>query len=179
MERKQITRFVLTALFAALIAAGAFIKIPLAPAPVTLQTLFALLAATILPPAMVLLSVISYLLLGAIGLPIFTTGGGLAAMLGPTGGFLIGMIPGVLAGSLIMKAMENRVRLASIISAIATTALIYLVGLPWMSVQLNLSFTATLAAGLLPFIVGDTLKIIITVIVTPQVRARVKEILEK
>lgn len=179
MERKQITRFVLTALFAALIAAGAFIKIPLAPAPVTLQTLFALLAATILPPAMVLLSVVSYLLLGAIGLPIFTTGGGLAAMLGPTGGFLIGMIPGVLAGSLIMKTMENRVRLASIISAIATTALIYLVGLPWMSVQLNLSFTATLAAGLLPFIVGDTLKIIITVIVTPQVRARVKEILEK
>ena len=100
-------------------------------------------------------------------------------MLGPTGGFLIGMIPGVLAGSLIMKAMENRVRLASIISAIATTALIYLVGLPWMSVQLNLSFTATLAAGLLPFLVGDTLKIIITVIVTPQARARVKEILEK
>ena len=145
MERKQITRFVLTALFAALISAGAFIKIPLVPAPVTLQTLFALLAA----------------------------------MLGPTGGFLIGMIPGVLAGSLIMKAMENRVRLASIISAITTTALIYLVGLPWMAVQLNLSFTATLAAGLLPFLVGDTLKIIITVIVTPQARARVKEILEK
>ena len=179
MERKQITRFVLTALFAALIAAGAFIKIPLAPAPVTLQTLFALLAATILPPTMALLSVVSYLLLGVLGLPIFTTGGGLAAMLGPTGGFLIGMIPGVLAGSLIMKAMGNRVRLASIISAIATTALIYLVGLPWMSVQLNLSFTATLAAGLLPFLVGDTLKIIITVIVTPQARARVKEILEK
>ena len=179
MERKQITRFVLTALFAALIAAGAFIKIPLAPAPVTLQTLFALLAAAILPPVMALLSVIAYLLLGAIGLPIFTTGGGFAAMLGPTGGFLIGMIPGVLAGSLIMKAMESRVRLASIISAITTTVLVYLVGLPWMSVQLNLSFAATLAAGLLPFLVGDTLKIIVTVIVTPQVRARVKELLEK
>lgn len=179
MERKQITRFVLTALFAALIAAGAFIKIPLAPAPVTLQTLFALLAAAILPPVMALLSVIAYLLLGAIGLPIFTTGGGFAAMLGPTGGFLIGMIPGVLAGSLIMKTMESRVRLASIISAITTTVLVYLVGLPWMSVQLNLSFAATLAAGLLPFLVGDTLKIIVTVIVTPQVRARVKELLEK
>ena len=72
MERKQITRFVLTALFAALISAGAFIKIPLVPAPVTLQTLFALLAATILPPAMALLSVVSYLLLGVLGLPIFT-----------------------------------------------------------------------------------------------------------
>lgn len=179
MERKQITRFVLTALFAALISAGAFIKIPLVPAPVTLQTLFALLAATILPPTMALLSVVSYLLLGVLGLPIFTTGGGFAAMLGPTGGFLIGMIPGVLAGSLIMKAMESRVRLASIISAITTTVLVYLVGLPWMSVQLNLSFAATLAAGLLPFLVGDTLKTIITVIVTPQVRARVKELLEK
>ena len=54
MERKQITRIVLIALFAALVAAGAFIKIPLVPAPMTLQTLFMLIASATLPPLMAL-----------------------------------------------------------------------------------------------------------------------------
>ena len=57
MERKQITRTVLVALFAALVAAGAFIKIPFVPVPMTLQTLFALLAAACLPPSMAVSSI--------------------------------------------------------------------------------------------------------------------------
>ena len=104
MERKEITKIVLVALFAALIAAGAFIKIPLVPVPVTLTTLFVLLAALCLPPFMALSSIVVYLFLGGIGLPIFTSGGGLAAMLGPTGGYLFGMIPAALLGSLIMSS---------------------------------------------------------------------------
>ena len=103
MERKEITKIVLVALFAALIAAGAFIKIPLVPVPVTLTTLFVLLAALCLPPLMALSSIVVYLFLGGIGLPIFTSGGGLAAMLGPTGGYLFGMIPAALFGSLIIR----------------------------------------------------------------------------
>ena len=67
MERRQITVFVLVALFAALIAAGAFIRIPFIPVPITLQTLFALLSAAVLPPLMSLSSVIVYLVLGGIG----------------------------------------------------------------------------------------------------------------
>ena len=93
MERKQITKTVLVALFAALVAAGAFIKIPFVPVPMTLQTLFALLAAACLPPSMAVSSIVIYIFLGAIGLPILTAGGGLAAVLGPTGGYLFGMIP--------------------------------------------------------------------------------------
>ena len=99
MERKEITKIVLVALFAALIAAGAFIKIPLVPVPVTLTTLFVLLAALCLSPLMALSSIVVYLFLGGIGLPIFTSGGGLAAMLGPTGGYLFGMIPAALFGN--------------------------------------------------------------------------------
>ena len=69
MERKQILRIVLTALFAALIAAGAFIRIPLVPAPMTLQTLFLLIAALCLPFRLAVASTAAYLFLGAVGLP--------------------------------------------------------------------------------------------------------------
>ena len=66
MERKEITKIVLVALFAALIAAGAFIKIPLVPVPVTLTTLFVLLAALCLSPLMALSSIVVYLFLPAV-----------------------------------------------------------------------------------------------------------------
>ena len=179
MERKQIAVFVLVALFAALIAAGAFIRIPFIPVPITLQTLFALLSAACLPPLLSLSSVAAYLFLGGIGLPVFTTGGGLAAMLGPTGGYLIGMVPASIAGSLMMKAIGSRIRLASLLSTIASTLLIYAVGLPWLSWQMDLSPSATLAAGLLPFIPGDILKIIVASAVIPVIRPRISEMLDR
>ena len=121
MERKRITVSVLVALFAALAAAGAFIKIPMVPVPMTLQTLFALLAATCLPPLMAISSIAIYLFLGAIGLPIFTGGGGIGAMIGPTGGFLVGMLPSVAAGALVMQTLSSRPRLAASLAARLTS----------------------------------------------------------
>ena len=191
MERKEITKIVLVALFAALIAAGAFIKIPLViaagafikiplvPVPVTLTTLFVLLAALCLPPFMALSSIVVYLFLGGIGLPIFTSGGGLAAMLGPTGGYLFGMIPAALLGSLIMRLFESKSRIGAVISSIVSTVFIYLVGLPWLALQMDLSAGAVLAAGFVPFIVGDVLKIIVASITAPVIRPRIKELLER
>ena len=177
MERNQIMKCVLVALFAALIAAGAYIKIPLFPVPVVLSNLFVLLAASCLSPLLSFSSIIVYLLLGSIGLPIFTSGGGIAALLGPTGGYLFGMIPASIAGSFVMKAMEKRIRLASLLSALVSTVFIYLVGLPWLSVQAKLSMSTTIMSGLVPFVIGDTLKIIVTMIATPAIRPRVKELI--
>lgn len=179
MERKQITKITLTALFAALIAAGAFIKIPLVPVPVTLTTLFTLLTAACLPPSLALSSVIIYLLIGVVGLPVFTSGGGIAAMLGPTGGYLFGMLPATIAGSLVMKALESRIRLASLVSALVSTFCLYLVGLPWLAWQMDISLAAAFISGFVPFIIGDTLKIIVTVTVAPSARARIKELLAR
>lgn len=179
MERKHILRIVIVALFAALIAAGAFIKIPFFPVPITLQTLFTLFAAVSLPPTLALLSVLVYLFVGALGLPVFTTGGGLAAMLGPTGGYLIGLLPAAFIGAVIMKKMGERVRLASVFSAAAATVIIYAVGLPWLSSSMSLSLSATLTAGLVPFLIGDIVKYIVTVAVAPAIRGRVMELLEK
>lgn len=179
MERKQITGCVLVSLFAALIAAGAFVRIPFVPVPITLQTLFALMAALCLPVHLAVLSVAAYLVLGAAGLPIFTSGGGFAALLGPTGGYLIGMIPAVIAGGVMARAFAARPKLAAVLGSIAADALIYLIGIPWLAVSMDISITAALVSGLVPFIPGDALKIAVAASVSPLIRPRVLEMLER
>ena len=178
MERKQILKLVLVALFTALITAGAYIKIPVGPVPVSLCTFFVNLAASCLPLSLALATVLVYLFLGIIGLPVFTSGGGLAALMGPTGGYLVGYIPSVVFGALVMKLRGKNIRIASFLSAVVSTVFFYVVGLPWLSLMLDLPLSGTLGAGLFPFIFGDVLKIIVATLVTPSVRSRVKELLE-
>ena len=98
-------------------------------------------------------------------------------MLGPTGGYLIGMVPAAIAGSLIMKIMPRKGRPAAFISSLAATACIYLVGLPWLAAEMDLSLHATLAAGLLPFLAGDTVKLIAASMAAPMIRQRIAEML--
>lgn len=179
MNRKQITRIVIISLFAALISAGAYIRIPLAPVPVVLSNFFVLLAASCLPPLLSLASIAAYLFIGACGLPVFTSGGGIAALLAPTGGYLFGMIPAAIAGSLVMRILEKHIRLASVISALVSTLFIYLAGIPWLAYQLDISLPAAILSGFVPFIPGDTLKIVAASAVTPSLRPRIREMLER
>ncbi len=91
MERKKLKGMVFAALFAALTGAIAWFKVPLpfTPVPITLQTLMVLLSGAMLGPIYGALAMIVYLVLGAIGLPVFAGGSsGVGALLGPTGGYL-------------------------------------------------------------------------------------------
>lgn len=81
----------LCALFAVLIAVGAFIKLPVSIVPITLQTLFVILAALVLKKKAVY-SVLLYVGMGLLGLPVFTSGGGISYVLVPSFGYLIGFI---------------------------------------------------------------------------------------
>ena len=171
MDRKSIFRIVIIALFTALIAAGAFIRIPIPPVPITLQTLFAMLAACVLPPSAAVSCIIAYLLIGIIGIPVFTAGGGFAAIAGPTGGYLIGLLPAVLAASLVSKHMRGRA--GTIIATVLATAIIYAAGVPWLALAAGLPAKAALAAGLLPFITGDVIKAVAVIIIAPSARERI------
>lgn len=93
-DKLDIRSMVLCALFAALSAAGAFIKIPIGPVPVTMQFLFTNLAGLLLGAKRGLISVGLYILIGLIGIPVFTGGGGPAYVLMPTFGYLLGMALG-------------------------------------------------------------------------------------
>lgn len=174
MNTRTLTR---TALFAALTAAGAFIRIPLGYSSITLQFFFTAMAGCLLGPVWGPVSQAVYVALGLIGLPIFTQGGGLAYLLQPTCGFLIGLIPAAwVIGLLTAHRPPHPVRTA--LACLAGLAVLYAVGLPYMAVILNqyvgkaMDFSAILWAGMLPFLPGDMLKIAVTAALAPLLQKR-------
>lgn len=174
MNTRFLTR---TALFAALTAAGAFIRIPLGYSSITLQFFFTAMAGCLLGPVWGPVSQAVYVALGLIGLPIFTQGGGLSYLLQPTCGFLIGLIPAAwVIGLLTAHRPPHPIRTA--LACLAGLTVLYAVGLPYMAVILNLymgramDFTAILWAGMLPFLPGDMVKIAVTAALAPLLQKR-------
>ncbi|MDA3956109.1 biotin transporter BioY [Oceanispirochaeta sp.] len=163
MSKQLIRRTVLTAVFTALIAASSLFVLPVGPVPVVMTTLFVVLSGMLGGPWIGLSSVITYLLLGIIGLPVFAGGtAGLAKVMGPTGGFLIGYILAALAGGLLFHPKEGGSRgmtmVLAALSALIAGALIYVPGLPWLKYSLSMDWATAIKAGLLPFIPGFLIK---------------------
>jgi len=149
------TRTALTATFVALIALGAWISIPFVPVPLTLQTFFVLLAGVLLgrwgflPP-------LCYVVLGALGLPVFHNGlSGVGVLLGPTGGFLLGF---VVAGLVVGLAYERTGKAARIAGLALGTLAIYTCGAAWMQLSTGMTLLAAFVVGVLPFLPGDVVK---------------------
>ncbi|NLM29169.1 MAG: biotin transporter BioY [Methanomicrobiales archaeon] len=141
--------------FIALIAAGSWISIPLPPVPLTLQTLFVLLAGIIMQRYAVI-PVGLYILLGAANLPVFHNGtAGLGVLLGPTGGFLLGFLPAVLIVGIAYENESPKIRIAGLIAA---TCMIYLFGVVWLSWSASIPLLQAALLGVAPFLIGDALK---------------------
>ena len=158
---------------AALTAAAAQLVIPMWPVPITGQTFAVLLVGTTLGALRGALSMVLYIALGAIGLPIFTQGSaGWHVIAGPTGGYLVGFVlAAVLTGWLAQRSWDRKVVGAGV-AFLAGTVVIYAVGLPWLSVALGQlgypnDLSATLQAGLFPFVPGDILKAVAAGVLLP------------
>lgn len=166
----------MTALFAALIAAGAFISIPLpfSPVPIVLQNMFALLSGLVLGPLLGGAAAALYLITGALGAPVFAgAAGGIAHFLGPTGGFLFGyLLAGLTGGFLAGRPRSGRktplVRI--ILGTVLGFLVVYLPGIIRLKAVLNTSWEGALAAGFIPFIIGDVLKGVAAVLIAPRLR---------
>ena len=144
-----------SAAFIGLISLGAWVSIPFYPVPLTLQTLFVLLAGAVMKRYAVI-PVSVYVLLGALGLPVFHTGvTGFGVLLGPTGGYLIGF---VLAAPVVGLAYEHESAALRISSLVAATAIIYGCGVAWLMYSLGKGLIPAVVGGVLPFIPGDTIK---------------------
>lgn len=161
MKQKKTTSLimpVLSALFAASIAIGAYIIIPFNPVPFVLSNFFVLLAALFLGSKWGLVSVGLYLLCGTMGLPVFSKGGaGIAHLLGPGGGYLFGFLPAVWAGGFISERGGYSM-IKSIPAATVATLLIYVCGIPWLKVQTGMTWGNALIAGMLPYLFFDSIK---------------------
>ncbi|MAY64052.1 MAG: biotin biosynthesis protein BioY [Rhizobiales bacterium] len=143
---------------AALITIGAKVQIPFWPVPMTLHTLAIFFLAAALGPRLGFAAMAAYLGAGAIGLPVFSgspeRGTGLAYMVGPTGGYLLGYL---LSTLVIGRLAEGRGLVGKALAMLAGLAVVYAFGLAWLAL---FAPTSTLiATGFTPFILGDLLKI--------------------
>ena len=129
----------LCGLFAALTAIGAFIKIPLPPplVPFTLQFLFCALAGVLLGSKIGGLSQLIYVLVGLVGIPVFTEGGGLHYILKPTFGYLIGFVLGAYIIGLCMEKLKDINFKNLFISSLAGLAVFYILGVVYMYIIYN------------------------------------------
>ncbi len=169
-------KLVYTALLAVLTAAGAFLRIPLGFSSITLQFLFTAMAGVLLGAGGGALSQAVYVGLGLMGLPIFTTGGGLGYVLQPTFGFLLGLIPSAAVIGALTRRSASSGRI--VLACIAGLAVLYAVGIPYMALILNgymgkgMTPAALLWAYMVPFLPGDAVKIAVTAVLCPILRKR-------
>jgi biotin transport system substrate-specific component len=168
------TRYlVVSALLAALLAASAWISIPVGAVPVTLQVCIVILCGLLLPASWAAVPVIVYAVLGAIGVPVFSGGqGGLGVLVGPTGGYVLGFVLAAPVVAVVRGALKTRVVdvAADFVAALAGVLCIYALGWPQLAWVTGTSLQAAFIAGVLPFIAVDLFKAAAAVIVARALR---------
>jgi biotin transport system substrate-specific component len=164
---------VLAFVIATALGARIAVPAPFTPVPVTLQTLFVLLSGALLGPALGAASQIAYLGLGAVGVPVFAGGFGLAYLLGPTGGYLLAFpATAFLAGVVARRAPSGALAVPVLFVGLFLASLVTLGGgTAWLAV-LTGDTGGAVALGFVPFLVGDLLKVGLAALLAWRVRDR-------
>ena len=178
MSIEKLRWMVLASLMAALTAVGAYIHVPIGPVPIVLSTLFVILSGLLLGSRWGLTSMALYLLVGAIGIPVFAGGkGGLAHFLGPTGGYLFGYLLASWMTGFISERSRGLMAL-DILAVVVGSLMIYAFGVPWLKMVTQMSWQKALIAGALPFLIGDAVKAFAVLILARALRPVLKRQLQ-
>jgi biotin transport system substrate-specific component len=154
----------IAAVFAALMAVGALFSIPFYPVPLSLQTFFVYLSVLLLRRSAFMSQAI-YILMGIAGLPIFSKGmAGYAALLGPTGGFIVGFLLAAVAGGALYGRTAGR-RGAAVATVALCILMVFGTGWAWLTYWLGGNFEGAFLTGVLPFLPGDALKAALAIVV--------------
>jgi len=157
---------------------GAYVRIPVpgSPVPITLQTFFALLSGAVLGRKLGAASQTGYILLGALGLPVFQGYAfGIAHILGPTGGYLFGfIIASFFTGKLLKKEGASHVRI--VLSFIAGAIVIYACGVSWLTVAYAMDLRCALLSGVIPFMPVEAVKVTLACAIYSRIGARSRQI---
>jgi len=170
MPIEKLRWMVLASLMAALTAVGAYIHVPIGPVPIVLSTLFVLLSGLLLGSRWGLASMGLYLLVGAIGMPVFSGGkGGFAHLLGPTGGYLLGFVLSAWVTGFISEHSRGLLIL-EIFAVFVGSLAIYGFGIFWLKMITQMSWLKTLMVGMIPFLIGDAVKASVALVLARAVR---------
>ncbi|HNX15361.1 MAG TPA: biotin transporter BioY [Oscillospiraceae bacterium] len=158
LPRTKLGKVILCGLFAAILCILAIITIPIGQVPITMALLGVFMTAAILPPFSATASVLVYILIGAIGIPVYSGfGAGVGVLLGATGGYLMAYPVMALAVSGFLKLFKNR-WYGYWLGAVAALLLCYGFGTLWFCKVTGTGFTAALAVCVFPFIPFDIVK---------------------
>ena len=177
-SRNRTKRLTLIGLMTAVLCIlGPFsIPLPVSPVPLSLTNFVVYITVYILGRKCGTATVLLYLILGTAGLPVFSGfSGGLGKLAGPTGGYLLGFLFIALLQGFFTERFPGK-KSAAVAGMILGLAICYTFGTFWLAWQISLSFGAALATGVIPYLPGDVLKIILAAAIGPKLRARVRKI---
>ena len=178
LNRRQTTRLVLIAMFAALTAAGSWFKIPLPPVPVTMQTLFVTMAGDMLDWKGAFLSQLIFLIAGLCGLPVFAGGGGPGYVLNPTFGYLLGFLAAAPIIAVLVRRSVNGKWTSLILPNILGMAVVFIPGLLYLVLSMQyivgtpLTLSQVLMSGLVLFLPGTVVKAVLAAWLSHTIKSR-------
>ncbi len=154
---------------AAVICVLSPLSIPIGPVPISLATLAIYLSLYLLSWQWAVGSLFVYLLIGMIGMPVFSGfSGGIGKLMGPTGGYIIGFFPmAAAAGWILQKSSKHWIHF---LGFVVGTAICYAFGTAWFCYESQTPLAAALSACVIPFIPGDFLKIMLAMAIGPLIR---------
>lgn len=178
MKRRQkasVYPLVMTGMMAAVIAVTAPFALPVGPVPISLCSLLVCLAGYVLGWKLGTVSVLVYVLLGAVGMPVFSGfAGGVGQLFGPTGGYIIGYLPLALLAGWPVDRFPGR-RWLHLLGMVLGTGVLYALGTVWYCVQTDVAVSAALGLCVLPFLPGDLLKLAAAAAAGPMLRRRLEQ----
>lgn len=168
----SVRKLTLTGVMAAIMCVLAPLAVPIGPVPITLATLALYLVGAVAGEKYGTVSVMIYILLGMVGLPVFSGfAGGFSRVVGVTGGYIIGYIPCVYICGIILRAAKRRIW-AYPLAMLSGTVALYVFGTGWYSLQTGNTFAGGLMICVIPFLPGDMVKIILASVFSYEINKR-------
>ena len=164
-EKQQRIIFILFGNILMILSAYISFYLPGSPVPVTFQTLIILLWSVLFGMKAGFISVFLYVMEGMLGLPVFSNGRfGILALMGPTGGYIIGFLVASLIISILSECRQKQNLLSDFCLMILGSIIIYLFGVSHLTTFFTHSINVSIKIGLIPFVVGDLYKIVVAVL---------------
>ena len=171
IEESIWVKIILAIVGSVLLAVSAKVQIPFWPVPMTMQTFVVLVLGMVYGSRLGVATLGLYLAEGAVGLPVFATGSGVSYLIGPTGGYLAGFVLAVFVTGHLANRGWDRNMVKMLITMLAGTLLIFTPGILWLSTFIG--FEKALTAGLTPFLLSESLKIALAVLIMPLIWKRI------
>lgn len=170
---------VFMAIFAAIICIAAPFSVPLPGLiPISLATFAVYLAGAMLGAKRGTIAVVVYILLGAVGLPIFSGfSGGFAKLLGVTGGYIIGYIPCAMITGIFADMQKGKKALNIPVGMILGTLACYVFGTAWFMIFTKTDLVTSLMSCVVPFLIGDAIKIAAATAISAPLKSRLDSIM--